>query len=189
MAHLSGILINFLVPSLRYFRDSCVEHGTRIGGPDFFRALRLLVVGSDDSVFFRPVILELRMQDRLRFEAPPSDVLFSYAAADLYVSPSLEDPFGLPILEAMACGLPVIASSHAGASDMIHDGETGFILRDPQDQLELARLICRIYEEKTLRLAMGEAASQHVLANCGWDENAEKSREFLESTRQRLSKN
>jgi glycosyltransferase involved in cell wall biosynthesis len=68
-------------------------------------------------------------------------------------------------------------------------GETGFILRDPQDQLELARLICRIYEEKTLRLAMGEAASQHVLANCGWDENAEKSREFLESTRQRLSEN
>jgi glycosyltransferase involved in cell wall biosynthesis len=122
MAHLSGILINFLVLSLRYSRDSCVEHGIRIGGPDLFRALRLLVVGSDDPIFFRPVILELRMQDRLRFEAPSGDVLFFYAAADLYVSPSLEDSFGPPILEAMACGLPVIASSHAGASEMIHDG-------------------------------------------------------------------
>lgn len=151
--------------------------------------LRLLVVGSDDPIFFRPVIQELRMQDRLRFEAPSSDVLFFYAAADLYVGPSLEDSFGLPILEAMACGLPVIASAHAGASEMIHDGETGFILRDPQDQLELARLIRRIYEEKTLGLAMGEAASQHVLANCGWDENAEKTREFLESTLQRFSEN
>ena len=151
--------------------------------------LRLLVVGSDDPIFFRPDIEQLRMQDRLRFEAPSSDVLVFYAVADLYVGPSLEDSFGLPILEAMACGLPVIASAHAGASEMIHDGETGFILRDPQDQLELARLIRRIYEEKTLRLAMGEAASQHVLANCGWDENVEKTREFLESTLQQLSEN
>ena len=151
--------------------------------------LRLLVVGDDDPIFFRPVIQELRMQLRLRFEAPSSDVLLFYAAADLYVGPSLEDSFGLPILEAMACGLPVIASAYAGASEMIQDGETGFILRDPQDQLELARLIRRMYEEKTLRLAMGEAASQHVLANCGWDENAERTREFLESTLERLSGN
>jgi glycosyltransferase involved in cell wall biosynthesis len=151
--------------------------------------LQLLVVGSDDPVFFQPVIQELHMQDRLRFEAPSSDVLFFYATADLYVGPSLEDSFGLPILEAMACGLPVIASSHAGASEMIHDGETGFVLPDPRDQLELARLIRRIYEEKTLRLAMGEAASRYVLANCGWNENGERTRELLESTLRRFSKN
>ncbi len=84
--------------------------------------LRVLVVGSDDPIFFRPLVEELRMQDRLRFEVPSSDVLLFYAAADLYVGPSLEDSFGLPILEAMACGLPVIASAHAGASEMIDDG-------------------------------------------------------------------
>lgn len=151
--------------------------------------LRLLVVGNDDPILFRPIVEQLRMQDRLRFEVPSSDVLLFYAAADLYVGPSLEDSFGLPILEAMACGLPVIASAHAGASEMIHDGETGFILRDPQDQLELGRLIRRIYEEKTLRLAMGEAASQQVLANCGWDENAAKTRELLENALQMLSEN
>ena len=93
--------------------------------------LRVLVVGSDDPIFFQALVEELRMQDRLRFEAPSSDVLLFYAAADLYVGPSLEDSFGLPILEAMACGLPVIASAHAGASEMIRDGETGFILSDP----------------------------------------------------------
>jgi glycosyltransferase involved in cell wall biosynthesis len=151
--------------------------------------LRLLVVGKDDPVLFRPVVEQLRMQDRLRFESPSSDVLLFYAAADLYVGPSLEDSFGLPILEAMACGLPVIASAHAGASEMIHDGTTGFILRDPQDHVELARLIRRIYKEKPLRLAMGEAASRQVMVNCGWDENAAKTKELLENTLQRLSEN
>jgi UDP-glucose:(heptosyl)LPS alpha-1,3-glucosyltransferase len=151
--------------------------------------LRLLVVGEDNPVLFRPVVEQLRMQDRLRFESPSSDVLLFYAVADLYVGPSLEDSFGLPILEAMACGLPVIASAHAGASEMIHDGTTGFILRDPLDHIELARLIHQIYKEKPLRLAMGEAASRQVMVNCGWDENAAKTRELLENTLQRLSEN
>jgi glycosyltransferase involved in cell wall biosynthesis len=144
--------------------------------------LRILVVGSDDPIFFRPLVQELGMQDRLRFEAPSTDVLLFYAAADLYVSPSLEDSFGLPILEAMACGLPVIASARAGASEMIHDGQTGFILRDPQDHVQLSQLIRRTYSDPTLRQEVGEAASRYVLANCGWDQNAAATREFLEAT-------
>jgi len=86
--------------------------------------LYLLVVGSDDPNFYRPLLDRLGLQDRIRFERPSSDVLSFYAAADLYVGPSLEDAFNLPILEAMACGLPVIASANAGISEMIRDGET-----------------------------------------------------------------
>lgn len=68
---------------------------------------------------------------------PSADVLFFYAAADAYVAPSLEESFGLPIMEAMACGLPVIASVQSGASETIVDGETGYLLRDPLNNLEL----------------------------------------------------
>jgi glycosyltransferase involved in cell wall biosynthesis len=125
---------------------------------------------------------QLALQDRVRFEKPSMDVLSFYSTADLYVGPSLEDSFGLPILEAMACGLPVIASSNAGASEMIHDGETGFILRDPQDQVELASLIRRIQAEDTLRLPVGAAASRYVITNCSWNDNAEKTRQLLENT-------
>jgi UDP-glucose:(heptosyl)LPS alpha-1,3-glucosyltransferase len=151
--------------------------------------LRLLVVGSDDPNFYRPLLEQLALQDRVRFEKPSADVLSFYAAADLYVGPSLEDAFNLPILEAMACGLPVIASAQAGASEIIRDGETGFILCDPQDHLQLAYLIRRIYADQTLRQATGEAASRYVLANCGWDENAEKTKKLLESALQRMSEN
>ena len=144
--------------------------------------LCLLVVGSDDPTFYRPLVDRHGLQNRTRFEKPSSDVLSFYAAADLYVGPSLEDAFNLPILEAMACGLPVIASANAGASEMIRDGETGFVLRDPQDHLELASLVRRIQTESPLRLSIGAAASRYVVTNCSWDDNAEKTRQLLEST-------
>ena len=144
--------------------------------------LRLLVIGSDAPGFYRQLVDQFALHDRVRFEKPSMDVLFFYAAADLYVGPSLEDSFSLPILEAMACGLPVIASAKAGASELIRDGETGFILRDPQDQVELASLIRRIQGDGTLRLLVGAAASRYVLTNCSWDDNAEKTRQLLEST-------
>jgi len=59
------------------------------------------------------------ISDRVHFLNPSSDVLQFYAAADAYVGPSLEDAYALPILEAMACGLPVVASSRAGVSEII----------------------------------------------------------------------
>jgi UDP-glucose:(heptosyl)LPS alpha-1,3-glucosyltransferase len=149
--------------------------------------IRLLVVGSDDPNFFHTLLGQLALQNCVRFEKPSADVLYFYAAADLYVGPSLEDAFNLPILEAMACGLPVIASAQAGASEIIRDGETGFILRNPQDHVQLSHLIRRIYLDPTLRQGVGESASRYVLANCRWDENAEKTKKLLKRTLQRLS--
>lgn len=151
--------------------------------------LRVLVVGSDDASIYGNLLDQLGLRDRVRFEKPSADVLSFYAAADLYAGPSLEDAFNLPILEAMACGLPVIASSNAGASEMIRDGETGFVLRDPKDHLQLANLIQRIFTDQGLRREMGEAASRQVLENCNWEDNASKTRELLEDTLRQLSGN
>ncbi len=118
--------------------------------------------------------------DRVRFETSSRDVLRFYAAADLYGGPSLEDSFGLPILEAMACGLPVIASARAGSSEMVRDGETGLILHDPQDHIQLAQLIRRVYQETEQGRAMGEAAARSAKENFSWDQNAAMTRRVLE---------
>lgn len=101
-----------------------------------------------------------------------------YAAADTYVAPSLEGPYGLPILEAMACGLPVIASSRAGASEIILDGYNGFVLRDPGDALELAALLRKIYSDLSLRTKIANEAAR-TAANHTWDVNAAATWEFL----------
>jgi UDP-glucose:(heptosyl)LPS alpha-1,3-glucosyltransferase len=142
--------------------------------------LRLLVVGADNPGIYLRWLSNLASLDRVRFEAPSPNVLSFYAAADVYVGPSLEDAFGLPIVEAMSCGLPVIASMYAGASELIRDGETGLLLSDPRNPSEIARLVQKLYMNVSLRQKMGLAASQYVQANCGWEQNISKTRDFLE---------
>jgi glycosyltransferase involved in cell wall biosynthesis len=144
--------------------------------------IQLLVVGKDDPGLYRPTLRQLRLDDRVRFLAPAADVLSFYSAADAYVAPSLEDAFGLPILEAMACGLPVIASVQAGASENVVDGSTGYLLRDPMNHVELAELIRRLAGDGTAAQMLGAAAAQFVQASVSWDRNASATRDFLESS-------
>jgi glycosyltransferase involved in cell wall biosynthesis len=144
--------------------------------------LRVLVVGSDDPDFYRPLLDQIVFRDRIRFEKPSADVLCFYAAADLYVGPSLEDAFNLPILEAMACGLPVIASVHAGSSENIIDGRTGILLEDPQDYTLLAQLIRQMFNDEFMRGRIGGAAARSIQANCSWDRNVENTKQLLERT-------
>jgi glycosyltransferase involved in cell wall biosynthesis len=59
---------------------------------------------------------------------PRSDMAAQYRWADLLVLPSVSDTFGLVILEAMALGLPVIASKNTGGPDILRDGVDGFIV-------------------------------------------------------------
>jgi glycosyltransferase involved in cell wall biosynthesis len=143
--------------------------------------IQLLVVGKDDPGLYRSALRQLRLENRVRFLGSSTDVLSFYAAADAYVGPSLEDAFGLPILEAMACGLPVIASVQAGASEKIIDGTTGYLLRDPMNHVELAELIRRLALDRSAAQKLGAAAAQHVKTSVSWDRNAAATREFLEN--------
>jgi len=133
-------------------------------------SLRLLVAGSDDPAIFASEIAD-EIKNAVRFLPPREDVLAYYAAADVYVGPSLEDAFGLPILEAMACGLPVIASSFAGASEAIEDGANGLILREPEDAAELASRIKLLASDERLRSSLGARAA-HTARNYSWEQNA-----------------
>ncbi len=143
--------------------------------------VELLVVGKDDPGLYRSALRQLRLEDHVRFLAPSADVLSFYAAADAYIAPSLEDAFGLPILEAMACGLPVIASVQAGASENVLDGVTGYLLRDPMNHVELADLIRRLAGDRSAAQKLGAAAAQYVQGSVSWDHNASATREFLEN--------
>jgi glycosyltransferase involved in cell wall biosynthesis len=129
---------------------------------------RLIVAGEDAPGSFREYAKSLGILERCHFEPPQPDVLDFYAAADLYVSPSHEDSFGLPVLEAMSCGLPVITSAFAGVSDLIHNGEDGFVLRDPQ---ELVKLLRELYRDGAKRQRVGEAAAK-LSREWTWDRNA-----------------
>ena len=138
----------------------------------------LVVVGSDDRRSYDEQIRRLHLESKIRFPGSSPDVMRFYAAADAYVAPSLEDAYGLPILEAMACGLAVIASSRAGASEIILDGQNGFVLRDPEDPRELAMLLRQIYSDAALRIKIANAATRTAMEHT-WDRNAAATWEFL----------
>jgi UDP-glucose:(heptosyl)LPS alpha-1,3-glucosyltransferase len=146
--------------------------------------LRLLVVGNDNVEFFRKLAVQLSVQERCRWEVSSPDVLDFYAAADVYVSPSREDSFGLPVAEAMACGLPVVTSVCAGVADLIHDGVDGFVLRDPRDTQALSQLIKRLQAESELRHKIGEGAANAIL-EWDWNRNAAALWEFLKEAKTR----
>jgi glycosyltransferase involved in cell wall biosynthesis len=140
---------------------------------------KLLIIGSDNVAASREMAGRLGVLDRCVWELAQANILDAYAAADAYVSPSREDSFGMPIAEAMACGLPVITSAFAGVSALLHDGLDGFVLQDPRDAGLLAQLIRMLCEHEELRGRMGRAAAKATL-QWTWERNAAAVWEFLQ---------
>jgi glycosyltransferase involved in cell wall biosynthesis len=141
----------------------------------------LIAAGDDSPDSFRESAKSLGILERCRFEPSGKDALDFYAAADLYVSPSQEDSFGMPIAEAMASGLPVITSVFAGVSSLLRDGVDGFILRDPYDAKTLATMIRTLYQQPEWRSRLGAAAARASL-EWTWDRNAADTWDLLRSS-------
>jgi glycosyltransferase involved in cell wall biosynthesis len=139
---------------------------------------KLLVVGRDVRDPYDKMIRDYGIANRVIFLPPSPNVMQFYAPADAYVGPSLEDAYGLPIIEAMACGLPVIASSRAGAHEIITAGSDGIILRDPQNAEELATALRSLITNPALCRQLGEHATC-TAQNHTWDRNAQDTWEWL----------
>lgn len=133
--------------------------------------IELLVVGRDERTPYEQAARRLAVQDRIRFLDPSPDVMQFYAACDAYAGPSLYDTFALPITEAMACGLPVIASRHTVAPEVIEHGESGLILNDAHDPDELAIWICRLATDCAFRQRLGENAAR-TASQFTWERNS-----------------
>jgi glycosyltransferase involved in cell wall biosynthesis len=84
------------------------------------------------------------------------------AGAEVAVVPSLwEEPFGMVAVEAMAVGRPVIAARGGGLTEIVADGETGF-LYDARDAGQLAERLAQLLDDPALRKQFGAAARARV---------------------------
>jgi glycosyltransferase involved in cell wall biosynthesis len=120
----------------------------------------------------REAARESGVADRIRFFGFVSDrdLLNLYNACDLYVFPSFYEGFGLPVLEAMACGRAV-ACSHTSALPEVVDGAA--ILFDPYAVDEIVRAIADILLDSELRTRMERLGSQRA-AHFSWQKTARK---------------
>jgi len=128
-----------LVRAFRRLRRGGVEQALVIAGPPAWRYERLL-----------RLVDRLGLTDEVRFlgYVPAEDLVALYNLADLFAFPSLYEGFGLPPLEAMACGTPMVCSNAASLPEVVGDAA---ITVDPYDVEGLAQAMHRVLTDASLR--------------------------------------
>ncbi|MBI5644301.1 MAG: glycosyltransferase family 4 protein [Deltaproteobacteria bacterium] len=91
-----------------------------------------------------------------------------YSEADIFINTSFWESFGMPIAEAMASGLPVIATRVGGIPEVVQDGKTGLLVEFGDDR-ELAEAILKLLNDKPMRLSMGKAGRDRAGSMFSWD--------------------
>lgn len=146
-----------------------ISHMNLIKGPGYlfeaWKALeldgsKLILAGKMDSTV-RDIFKKISPPDTV-FLGPVSNAAEWYRRADVFVSPSVSDKGPYTILEAMACGLPVIASNKCGWSTIINHGKDGFVYQY-DDVKALKKYILWCYENRATLKKMGERAREKAL--------------------------
>lgn len=130
------------------------------GGAEAHPVYLLLVGGGPELADYRALVNELGVADRviLTGKVPYEHVPGYIALADFFVSASVSEVHPLTFIEAAAVGLPALGLASPGVSDLIRDGETGFVAQDNDFSFGLRFL--RLAQDPDLRQRMGQAAQQ-----------------------------
>ena len=145
------------------------------------RETRLIVVGQGNVGAFERRAKSLGIAHRVTFAGRQSAIQRFYGAADLFVLPTIYEPFPNVNLEAMACGTPVITTATAGGSEIIREEANGYLIPNAWDIDALAERIDH-------HLGLPETRKQAMFDSC-WDtasrlrivDNAQKVAEMFES--------
>lgn len=136
---------------------------------------RLVITGPDDGYLpaLKKLIKELKIEEKVLFTGPlyGQDKLNAYVDADVYVLPSFYEIFGITVLEALACGTPVIITDRCGLADVIN-GQVGLVVPYDQDQLQDALL--RLLTDDDLREGFGKRGKSLVRKKFNWTKIAEQ---------------
>ncbi len=145
-------------------------------------AQRLLVIGGKGWLFepVQKLVVELGLNDDVTFAGyvPSADLPALYAGADCVLLPSLYEGFGFPVLEAMACGTPVVCSNVSSLPEVAGDAA---LLVAPLDDVALAAAIQRVLTEPELADTLRAAGIQQA-AKFRWDYCAQETVEVYQAT-------
>ncbi len=139
-----------------------------------------VIAGTDlfcDHPFYRDELNEisrdLGISDAVTFLEWWDDMPALYASLSVLVHPAPSEPFGRALVEAMGCGVPVVACDRGGPSEIVRDGKTGFLVA-PGDWEALAERTCRILQDENLRLELGAAANKRARSCFGSELSAHR---------------
>ncbi len=137
-------------------------------------SLTLVIIGSKgwrcEDIFAEVARQGLEAQTHFLDFVADADLPALYSAASLFVYPSLYEGFGLPALEAMACGTPVVVSNQSALPEVVD--ETGLLV-DPYNVEEIAAAMARLLTDTSLRQQLAQAGQRRA-ARFTWEEMATK---------------
>ena len=135
------------------------------------READLVVVGkAADGGPVRRTIARFGLEEAVRFESAIDDarLVELHAEAEVAVVPSLYEGFSLPAIEAMSCGVPLVATTGGALPEVVGaDGATGLLV-PPGDAGALAAAIAKLLDERDLRERLGNAGRRRVLRHFTW---------------------
>ncbi len=106
----------------------------------------LLVAGNKHAANYERMARRLGVAERVCFVGYCADMRNCYFASDFFVHPTFYDPCSHVVLEAMACGLPVITTRYNGAAELMHPPREGFVIDDPHDVSHLAWCLTQLLD-------------------------------------------
>jgi glycosyltransferase involved in cell wall biosynthesis len=137
--------------------------------------LCLYIAGSGpEENKLKELVKELNIEENVNFLGYISGIkkYSYYKSADVCVFPSIYEAFGIVLLEAMACGKPVVASNVGGIPFVVEEGKTGLLFESGNVE-DLADKIVTILKDEELREKMGEAGRERA-KEFTWDKIAER---------------
>jgi len=117
------------------------------------------VAGYEETV--RALARRLGLDGALAFVPHRADVAAAYAGLDVVVCPSVREPFGMVVIEAMAAGRPVVASDSGGPLEILEDGRTG-VLFETGNAKALADAVLRLLDDPARRAQLATLAQTEV---------------------------
>ncbi len=148
----------------------------------------LLCISATNSEEYRRFARACGQEHRVIFAGPTLHIEKAYAAADAFLLPTPYDAFAMVASEAMACGLPVVVSREAGASELIKHGVNGLILKDVTRPEELAQHMQALLQNPRWAEGLGCGGRQTV-EKLTWDKMAEQTMQVYEKLLQGHQKN
>jgi len=137
----------------------------------------------EQSVFdmMHKIIAEEKMENRVMFIGYVDDDKMAqyYQQSELFVLPSLFEPFGMTTQEAMACGKPVVASKFGGIRNVITHEKDGMLV-DAANAQEFADAMIKILKNSDLKKSMGLAANELIMREYSWEAIADKFLDFYQ---------
>jgi UDP-glucose:(heptosyl)LPS alpha-1,3-glucosyltransferase len=141
------------------------------------RKLRLLVAGHGNAGLYKTKRLRFWHDEPVQFLGEVVDMLRVYAAADIFILPTIYDPFSNACLEALACGLPVITTCSNGFSEIIENGVHGSIVDHAGDLPGLREAI--LLWSDSSRRAVARSTNTELAAQFGISKNTSETLAIL----------